>query len=426
MQLINFEVPKLKAKFQLDVPMSHTFLQLFELILEKFNLNKSDFQDDKNSKLYFVYKSVMCRYERTIESYHINDESPIYVFIPKQIYNSFSQAVKSQQPVENIKSNEVKPVQITDNVLLQNKENHTTNEHDSVMTILNNVDKNNLKKLVEYGYDELDAAYALAYKITLDESLDFLNFGLASDLQIRNHIDKIINARYTRNTDDILRHSIEIIKVEGVKKGENVDVSVAATIGLFVLHTNIKNQNYKSELKDFIIKVQKKYPGQAEKIITNELQLMHGSVKFNPLSREFCSRHQDFNDLFGMIQYQNAQLEQNFGHNFNQFYSSNQGNIQKSTAGVQNKFSMIFNSLPGMSPSNYINPFEETFKDLNNCNHDAQDDFYYEYGRKLNYEQLMFLHRMLLEKNINIKISLQYLSAANGVIQNAELLINSF
>ena len=51
-----------------------------------------------------------------------------------------------------------------------------------------------------------------------------------------------------------------------------------------------------------------------------------------------------------------------------------------------------------MSPNNYINPFEETFQDLNHCNPNAQDDIYYEYGRKLNYEQLMFLHKMLLEK----------------------------
>lgn len=54
MQLINFEVPKLREKFQLEVPLSYTFSQLFELVLEKFNLNKNDFKDEKSPKLYFV------------------------------------------------------------------------------------------------------------------------------------------------------------------------------------------------------------------------------------------------------------------------------------------------------------------------------------------------------------------------------------
>lgn len=130
--------------------------------------------------------------------------------------------------------------------------------------------------------------------------------------------------------------------------------------------------------------------------------MIHGVAKFN-------ARNQDFIDLFGHIQGQNSNLqhEQTLSHNFNQLYCLNRGHIQKTIAIVKNKFSMIFNSLPKMSPNNYINPLEETFQDLNHCNHNAQDDIYYEYGRKLNYEQLMFLHKMLLEKHININISLQ-------------------
>lgn len=41
----------------------------------------------KKAQNYILYKSVMCRYDRMIESYHIDNQSPVYVFIPKQIYD---------------------------------------------------------------------------------------------------------------------------------------------------------------------------------------------------------------------------------------------------------------------------------------------------------------------------------------------------
>ena len=156
-------------------------------------------------------------------------------------------------------------------------------------------------------------------------------------MQIRQHIEKIINAKFIRDTDEILRHLLEIIKVEDAKKGENVDVSIAASIGLFILHTSIKNQNYKNELKDLIIRVCEKYSGEVEKLITNEYLLIHGVAKFN-------ARNQDFIDLFSHIQGQNSnfQHEQTLSHNFNQLYCLNRGHIQKTIAIVKNKFSIVY------------------------------------------------------------------------------------
>lgn len=94
---------------------------------------------------------------------------------------------------------------------------------------------------------------------------------------------------------------------------------------------------------------------------------------------------------------------------------------------ARNKFWEIFNSLPTMTPQNFINPFKATVNDFEMViSNSSQNDFFYSYGSQLNYDQLMFLYRMLKERNIEISISILYLSHANGNVKVAEILISKY
>lgn len=416
MILINVELLKLKKRFKLEVPLTSTFLQLSELVFKTFNLNKTDFENG-SSKLLFIYKCIACKYERTIESYQIDNNSTIYISIPKQIYDSFSYAVQNKQPKSLYQST---PKNHTEISLKTVEEKDEEDSLKNQIMVQNYANKDILNKLVEFGYNELDAAYAIAYKNVLEGAIEFLDLGVTSDLYIRRCIEKIVKAKLTQKTDDILRYSIEIIKVECAKRGENAEVSVAAAIGIFSMNIKIQDPNYLAELKEFTKKVEQKYPGQAPQLIQAQFSQMNANPKYNQIYREFYCQDQNSNQFNG----QNMNLfyyGQNQGLN-SYSYSQN----QKATIEVKKKFWEIFDRLPTMNPQNFINPFEETSKYIEMAKISFQKDFLYSYGEKLNYEQLMFLYRMKTERNIKISVSINYLSTANGNVKGAETLISRY
>lgn len=418
MPLLNFEIIKPKITFQLDVLPNCTFFQLSELVFIHFNIDKTIFSDEKSTKLAFIYKCVSCRYERTIESYQIGTQEKIFICLPKPLSNLFLNAANA-----NIQARSVSDTTFNDSYSAGSTNQLTNNPQKNInfnpldqpagyssnsnhLMVLNYVDKNSLMQLKNYGYNEIDAAYALAYKGLIGPALDFLDTGLSSDPQVKKLIEQFVSLTISNQTDKALYYKLEVVKMESQKKGENVDINVAANIGLYSYSPGIKSPSFQSKIMAYITQVKQKYPYEvAEKtnILFHEYQVRSPSnSNVNPLEQQM--------QMFLQTQGQQGQL-QNIMNNYN--------GIQQ----AKDKFWNIFNSLPSMSPQNYKNPFIETADEAMKLNHASTDDFFYSYGKKLNYDQLMFLYRMFKEKNIEISISMQYLSASNGNIQDAEALI---
>lgn len=83
MPLLKFQDSKKNISFTLEVPSNSTFYDIFELVFKHFNLNKNDLPDEKSAKIKFIYKSVICKYERTPESYQIGPQDTITIYFPK-------------------------------------------------------------------------------------------------------------------------------------------------------------------------------------------------------------------------------------------------------------------------------------------------------------------------------------------------------
>ena len=91
---------------------------------------------------------------------------------------------------------------------------------------------------------------------------------------------------------------------------------------------------------------------------------------------------------------------------------------------VKDKFQKIFLDMPVMTPDNYKNPFEETFNDVMSIPHNPNIDFYFQFGKTLNYDQLLFMYQMMISKGIQLNIIIECLKESNGDIDKAEELIN--
>ena len=408
MPLLHFEVLKPKITFQLDVPSNYTFFQLSELIFIHFNIDKNTFPDGKDLKLSFIYKCISCRYEKTIESYQIDPQAKIYISIPKQLSQTFSKAMKANVPVN---SNSSYPKNMTNNAAQQNSNIMDSNQNpqtstDSISMVLNYVNKAHLKQLMSYGYNKIDSAYALAYRNTLGASLDFLYTGLASDPQAMEQINKLVSLTISNRTDEALRYKLEVAKMESNKRGEIPEVNMAATASVYAIKPGIKNQDLLLKIKDYAFKIKEKYPNEtaikAQKLLAEEFS--NQKKNQNPLQA-----------LFNMQGQNQGQFQQMLQQNLMNTY-----NVQQ----TKNKFWNIFNSLPSKTPQNYLNPFIETADEVLNVKHSPVDDFFYSYGKTLNYEQLMFLYRAFKERGIEIHTSMQYLNASNGNINDAQALLN--
>lgn len=408
MPLIHFEILKPKLTFQLDVPSNYTFFQLSELVFIHFNIDKNTFPDEKDLRLAFIYKCISCRYERTIESYQVEPQAKIYISIPRPLSQTFSKATKTNPSVNSNLNNSNN---ITNNTAQQNSNIMDSNLNqqtstDSISMVLNYVNKTHLKQLMNYGYNEVDSAYALAYRNTIEASLDFLDTGLASDPQAREQINKLVSLTISNRTDEALRNKIEVAKMESKQRGEIPEVNIAATVAAYAMRPGIKNHDFLLKLKDAILKYKAKYPNEiaikTQKLIAEELSSQNRNQ--NPLQALFNRQGQN-----------QGQFQQMFQQNLMNNYQIQQ---------TKNKFWKIFNSLPSKSPQNYLNPFIETTDEVLNVKHNQIDDFIYGYGKTLNYEQLMFLYNAYKEKGIEIQISLQYLNASNGNINDAQALLS--
>lgn len=420
MPLLNFEIIKPKITFQLDVLPSYTFFQLSELVFIHFKIDKTIFPDEKNTKLAFIYKCISCRYERTIESYQIGTQEKIYICLPKPLSNLFLnaananiQAKSSLDTTSDASCSAGSTNQLANNLQkninfnpLNQPAGYPTNSNHSM--ILNYVNKNSLMQLKNYGYNEIDAAYALAYKGLVGPALDFLDTGLSSDPQVRNLIEQFVSLTISKQTDEALHYKLEVVKMESQKKGENIDINIAATIGLYAQNPGIKSPAFRAKIMAYISQAKQQYPYEI-------------AAKFNSLLQEYSDQNVGNNHV-NPLQQQNQMFLQTQGQQDQyQMIINNYNKVQQ----TKEKFWNIFNSLPSMSPQNYKNPFIETLDEAMKSNHATTDDFLYSYGKELNYEQLMFLYRMLTEKNVDLPISMQYLSASNGNIKDAEALIET-
>ena len=227
--MLKFQDSKKNISFTLEVPSNSTFYDIFELVFKHFNLNKNDLPDEKSAKIKFIYKSVICKYERTPESYQIGPQDTITIYFPKLLNELIqkqstppsSTIVKPEVPAmnESTENSSTNINQITpeiqkshnDREKIVNQQISSPHEisSNSESKILNYVNPNLLKQLVDIGFNQVDAAYAIAYKKNINSAIDFLNLGLSSDPEVRSHIDHIVAAKQMSDNDEIIRHTLE-------------------------------------------------------------------------------------------------------------------------------------------------------------------------------------------------------------------------
>lgn len=437
MPLINFEVIKLRKNFQLDIFYGSTFFQISEIIFTKFNVDTKDFSDAKSFQPIFIYKSVTCRYDRTIDSYQIGDQSKVFIFFPKEVFGIISKAFKTSSRL-NLQNQKNLPKSSNGNNSTQNISSlpsNSTASNTAIAKIMNYVDQNQLIQLASLGYSKVDAAYALAFKKNVQQSIEFIDIGLASDPVVRGYIEKVVEFSLINDTDNVIRNLIEINVIECRKKKQNEEIGKAVAIGLICTKYKIKDPNYKKELVDYITKVNEKYPNETEELFQNKMNELIQNQKQNQLQTQIQILPQNQTQIYPQVQnlpqqpnigeIYAQQLTQIYGQSTGQAYSQIYQNCLAIETAKQ-KFWNFFKLLPQMSPQNYKNPFEETINDLSNVQHAPQDDFFYTYGRQLNYEQLMFLYRVTVQQpKVDLPDAMQILNASNGNIKDAEILVNN-
>ncbi|KAK8896902.1 hypothetical protein M9Y10_014828 [Tritrichomonas musculus] len=311
--MIRFEVINPPKSIELKVQLNDSFLDVAKQIFTQFGLNQKDFPSEKFPFIKFVYNSIICLKFKTLQSYGINYQSTVQVFIPKPLLPYFLNQSLKKPPLEsnpnpsqkapllsnnfannaNTINNSPNTTEITpndnDNKATQEKNNTNTESIDSntlssliTSSNLNSEDVNHsiilklanqshLNQLASAGYDRLDAAYALVYKSNYNRALELIKRGISSDPEFRFHVDSIVSM--TSLSDDLVRHEIEMVKIEARKMNEDEKFAVSALIAEVNCLKQIKDKALKDEARETIQRYQFETHKKIEKDLSDDKQL---------------------------------------------------------------------------------------------------------------------------------------------------------
>lgn len=440
--MIRFEVINPPKSIELKVQLNDSFLDVAKQIFTQFGLNQKDFPSEKFPFIKFVYNSIICLKFKTLQSYGINYQSTVQVFIPKPLLPYFLNQSLKKPPLEsnpnpsqkapllsnnfanndNTINNSPNTTEITpndnDNKATQEKNNTNTESIDSntlssliTSSNLNSEDVNHsiilklanqshLNQLASAGYDRLDAAYALVYKSNYNRALELIKRGISSDPEFRFHVDSIVSM--TSLSDDLVRHEIEMVKIEARKMNEDEKFAVSALIAEVNCLKQIKDKALKDEARETI----QRYPIETHKKIEKDLS--------------------DDKQLF-VFESDGLKLMK-----VEEIMKFSMKNSNKKTLSLQEKISIdqtfvsIFNNIPYMTPENFVNPFEALYDDLIQMNSFVEGyPKFVDFARKLNLEQMMYVYRTCYEKHIRLNDVIQYLMLVNGDIEEANKILNN-
>lgn len=256
---VHFEILKLKKHFQLEIPFNSTFSYVSELVFNHFGLNKNDYPSDKNSLLKFIFKQIYCRYERTIESYNINSQSNIYISVPNFLLPLFSkeEVIEVTRTIEKPKDTSQLIISHLGISLPQ------FNEDIAYSNILRSLHPTLLQQLTDCGYDQKSAAYALIYHQDMDNAIELLSLKIPDDPEFRKYINLIYYKRVQYS--ELVQYDLMLSCVIAKYTKENAYVRAAVCIHFYLLPG--KNIPIKNKLIAFYNQVDKKYPGQIQKMI---------------------------------------------------------------------------------------------------------------------------------------------------------------
>lgn len=443
MNAINFEILKVNKIIQFEIPLNSTFLQVSNLIFKNFNLDINDFPISKYSSLKFIYDSILCINCKTIESYGIQSQSTIKVFVPKKILPFFLQGSMKQpqeissKPISqtpnttipianNYHPNNNKPPTATDNSssctysipdissIITSKELSSTNSdndgnHSIILRLAN---KRLLSQLMEAGYDKLDSAYAIVYRADFNCAIDLIQYGISSDPEFRFHVGEIASGR--ARDDDAVRHEIEMAKIEARKKGENENIAAAAVMTESNILNRFLDQKFINEVRLFYINVRLNHEREIAEKVEEDMKTKQIIVNYdgNPQLvslRKISEVAVNMNKHPTMMYSQAntaAQLELNRMNDINK------------------RFSEIFVKFPSMTPENYVNPYRSLYNEYTAIVRDQNYLRMIEYGKNMNYDQLAFLYRMHVEKRASLNEVIQLLISFDGNMEEVENIIN--
>lgn len=298
---------------------------------------------------------------------------------------------KNNTNTESIDSNTLSSL-ITSSNLNSEDVNHSI--------ILKLANQSHLNQLASAGYDRLDAAYALVYKSNYNRALELIKRGISSDPEFRFHVDSIVSM--TSLSDDLVRHEIEMVKIEARKMNEDEKFAVSALIAEVNCLKQIKDKALKDEARETIQRYQFETHKKIEKDLSDDKQLF-------------------------VFESDGLKLM-----NVEEIMKFSMKNSNKKTLSLQEKISIdqtfvsIFNNIPYMTPENFVNPFEALYDDLIQMNSFVEGyPKFVDFARKLNLEQMMYVYRTCYEKHIRLNDVIQYLMLVNGDIEEANKILNN-
>ena len=507
MIVINIEVIRPKSSFQLEVSQNSTISNLADLVLEHYNLNKDDFSNVKDHGIKFTHKTKICRSEQTLSECGIKAQSKVFLYIPKQIVSTIETSSKhSEDPSETINSsqkqekglsviellaNEVNPTNNLNNnpinnqinnisdIIINNTTENASNSNNSKQindqkelfdeeeihsNIIGLVDQQALETLVSFGFNRLDSAYSLIYKRDIQYCIDLITKEISTDPEYRNIINKLVTGQ--AHSNDAVLQEIELSKIEAKKKGEDVDIAIATTIGEASVANRISDNSLKLQLKEKYDSVMKSHCDEINAKLVEDMQNGRQIIYYNPETK--ITRLVDFKLFFDyaaneeqkrrqQIEYYNMGNYQAFpntmGYQQNPMmnyqtnpmmtmnpqavnyqlqmtnpqmnYTAVNNDIYQKNIAIHNfnqQFFAELSKISSMTEDNFRNPFEVFYISARELG-DQNTIAVFNYGRSLGYNQLKFIHDCY-RKRIDVFEVVQFLQAADGDIEKAEQIIN--
>lgn len=366
MPLFSFEVLKPRTIVQLDLPLTTKFSDISEQILKYFQIDSNKYP---NLSLKFIYRQIICKKDNTLESYDINPETKIAVYLPKPIQEEIANQTKSKT-----KKSELNPF------------------------LLASVNQELVENLTSLEFPRIDAIYSLAYQDSVETAVDMITLGISSIPDYRYHIDQIYSSESLKsaqvdiNFDDIIRHDIELAKIIAKARDEDEEVKLALLATQYDSVYEIKDEKLSKELKELIEKVQKEKPGQIE-ALSSQYQ-SDGKSSIISLPQKFYE---------GL---------------------ASNGSPTVTFQSVREDFNSLFAQIPAMTEDSFINPFTATYDNLIQLHPDQKTLKIYDYGKTLNYEQLKFIYQKFIVQHYDLNKVVDSLRYAGGDVNEAKGFLN--
>lgn len=394
---IHFEILKLKKDLQLEIPFGSTFSFISEMVFKCFGLDKKDYPDDIKSRLKFIYNQIYCRDERTIESYNITSQSKIYISIPKFLINKFSEAKTIEIErnsdktieIERLKKNSIEIVRNQFEVdiplpfSLDKNQLPPVNEEIAYANILRSLSPIQLQQIIECGYDQKSAAYALIYFQDIQDAFDFLVLKIPDDPEYRYLINQIYMKRMNMST--LYKYDLMLSFLISKYTKENPYVRAAVCIHFYLILISDAMIRYK--LTEFYNKVNQRYPGQIQ-IMLNQYMVKQ--------KRPMIFYRVDFN---------------------------NQG--KENLNDISEKFQNILMTLENATPDNYRNPFIETYNDYQAICPNAALLKLLDYGKTMNFDQLKFVYQKCAIEHKRLNHVVELMMVCQGDLDATQNLLYS-